>query len=45
MKEILKKLIVLCLLAGVFLTLGKGLDNKFNLMSGIDPGPANIFIK
>lgn len=41
MEKFLKKLIVLSLLGGLVLSVGKGGTNKPKPMNEIDPGPAN----
>ena len=45
MRKFLKKLIVISLLGGLILAIGKGGTNKVKPMNGIDPGPANIMVK
>ncbi|MFI3118144.1 hypothetical protein [Streptococcus suis] len=45
MKKLLKKLIVMSLLGGLVLAVGKGGTNKPKPMNEIDPGPANAYIK
>ncbi|GGE23656.1 hypothetical protein [Streptococcus himalayensis] len=42
MKKVLKKLIVISLLAGFVLSIGKSGVNNIRPMGEIDPGPANI---
>lgn len=41
MKKLLKQLIVVSLLGGLILSIGKNGVNNFKSMNGIDPGPAN----
>lgn len=45
MKNFLKKLIVMSLLGGLILAIGKGGTNKSKPMNEIDPGPANGVIR
>lgn len=45
MKKILGKLIVISLLGGLFLAIGKGGINKPKPMGEIDPGPAYTAVK
>lgn len=45
MKNFLKKLIVMSLLGGLILAIGKGGTNKSKPMNVIDPGPANGVIR
>ncbi|HFI0107036.1 TPA: hypothetical protein ACGORX_001385 [Streptococcus suis] len=45
MDKLLKKLIVISLLGGLVLAIGKGGANNLKPMNGIDPGPANACIK
>ncbi|WP_165437774.1 hypothetical protein [Streptococcus ruminantium] len=45
MRKFLKKLIVISLLGGLILAIGKGGTNEVKPMNGIDPGPANIMVK
>ncbi|HEO8062834.1 TPA: hypothetical protein VBN90_000270 [Streptococcus agalactiae] len=45
MKKLLKKLIVMSLLGGLVLAVGKGGTNKPKPMNEIDPGPANGVIR
>ncbi|WP_237373575.1 hypothetical protein [Streptococcus ruminantium] len=45
MNKFLKKLIVMSLLGELILSIGRGGTSKPKLMSGIDPGPANIYVK
>ena len=45
MKKLIKKLIIIYLMGGLFFAIGKGDINKPKLMSNIDPGPANSVIK
>ena len=45
MKKFLKKLIVMYLLGGLILAVGKGGTNKPKPMNEIDPGPANTYTR
>jgi len=45
MKKFFKKLIVVSLLGGLILALGKGGINESRLANEIDPGPANGVIR
>ncbi|EQC76019.1 MAG: hypothetical protein JTJ18_02350 [Streptococcus sp.] len=45
MKKFLKKLIVMSLLGGLILAVGKGGTNKPKPMNEIDPGPANTYTR
>lgn len=45
MKKLLKKLIVMSLLGGLVLAVGKGGTNKPKPMNEIDPGPANGIVR
>lgn len=45
MKKFLKKFIIMSLLGGLILAVGKGGTNKPKPMNEIDPGPANAYIK
>ncbi|WFM80875.1 hypothetical protein [Streptococcus ruminicola] len=45
MKKFLKKLIIISLLGGLVLAIGKGGTNKVKPMNEIDPGPANSVVK
>lgn len=45
MKKFLKKLVVMSLLSGLILGVGKGGINKPKPMNEIDPGPANGIVR
>ncbi|BCP57778.1 hypothetical protein NOL04_10745 [Streptococcus suis] len=45
MKKFLKNLIIMSLLGGLILAIGKVGTNKVQPMNEIDPGPANSVIK
>lgn len=45
MKQFLKKIIVASLLGGLLLAIGNSGINKPRPMGGIDPGPANTYVK
>ncbi|AER15042.1 hypothetical protein ACJBSH_00740 [Streptococcus suis] len=45
MKKFLKHLIVVSLLGGFVLSIDRGSTINLKTMNGIDPGPANIYMK